>query len=104
MRLPQPLVVGEEERAALHDGSAGREPELIPAKRQVRIVEESACIESVIPEEFVHRTVESVRAGTGHSADDATRRAAVRRRVVARDHRELSDGLRAERESVGRTW
>ena len=82
-RLAPPLVVGEEERPVPDDGSSGREAELIPAKRQLRVVEVSARIESVIPEELVHRPMEVVRAGTGHGADDTAGGEAVQRRVVA---------------------
>ena len=45
--------------------------------------------------------MEIVRAGTGHGADDTSRREPVRRGVVARDHQQLGEGFSAETESVG---
>ena len=93
-----PLVVGEEEGLVLPDRRPQGGAELVAGQGRLRggLVEVVARVQRVVAEELVAGAVEGVRARARDRVDDASRRAAVLRRVVARQHRELLDGVDAQ--------
>ena len=88
------------------DRTAGRGAELIPPERlRPALIEELACVESVVPEKFEDASVEAVRSSAGDGADDAACGASVFGGVILRQHAELTDGVHAKivaRNAAGR--
>ena len=105
-RDPRPLVVGKEERLALHDGPAkisavlilivGRLGRVRPNRKEV------AGVERIVAEVFVRGAVEIVGAGLGGDADRRTRRAPVLGRIRARDDLEFLNRIHRRPRHLGR--
>src|SRR5882762_1400109 len=102
------FVVGEEEGPALHDGSTQSKAELVLAElveflaaargqvsgncagRRVRRSQDTACIQRVMAEVFVGRTVEGIRPAFGDDVDDAAYSTSELSAVAAVDDAEFA--------------
>ncbi len=82
-RLAEAFVVAEQEQLVLLERAAQRAAELVPAERRRngRLVEEIARIESAVAQKFEQRSVQRIGSGLRHHADLRARRACrIRRR------------------------
>ena len=95
-RLPQALVITEEERAVPDDGAANDAAELIAVQRWLAggRYEEAGGVQGRRPEELPPAPVQLVRAAPVIDVDRRPGRAAVFRAHVVRDDLELADRVR----------
>src|SRR6266851_5061700 len=96
LRLAQTFVVSEEESAIFHYGSTDRTAELIPMERGLGRVEEIPGVERAIADVFKRVAMEILRSRSCRSTNNAARRAPELCWVIARQHGELLNGVRAQ--------
>ena len=92
--LPEPLIVGEEERPIAIDGTAGDEAELIAAQRRLGAagrLEEAGRVHRRVAEELPCAAAKLIGPRSVRGVDDGTAAAAVLGAVVVRLDLELGD-------------
>ena len=71
--LAEPFVVGEEKCLVLPERSSECRPKLVPLKTGNGIaIEEIACIERIVTQEFIHGPVQLIRAVASDDQDLGT--------------------------------
>src|SRR6202042_3949443 len=102
--LAKPFIVGEHKGLIPPDWPSQSSPELIPLKPgNGRRIEEIACVENAIPQEFVQRAMEQVGAGLGDDQDLRSRTLAVPGVIGVSQHVELPHRVDAKKFLAGST-
>src|ERR1700730_13628707 len=100
LRLSDTLVVHEKECAVFQDRTANSAAKLVPLERRspeaTGIFKVIGRVQPAIPEELVNATVEFVCSRACGGVDDTSRGLTVLGGIVARQDRELPNGIHAQ--------